>query len=124
MSKDFLIYLCGIHSVFFALFHISFWKLFRWKIKLQRLNLPNRAIVQILNIRMIHVFLLIAILCFVFPKDLHSTDLGKTFLLGISLFWMGRLIEQFIFLRINNKSIHFLTLLILLGSILFLLPIL
>jgi hypothetical protein len=46
------------------------------------------------------------------------------FLGGFSLFWLGRFVEQFVFLRkINHWAVHVLTGLFLLGSVLFALPI-
>ena len=70
---------------------------------LKKLNVANKAIIQIANIRLIYIFLGIAIVCFVFHKELVSSNLGYVFLLGISLFWLGRTIEQFNFLRVKNK---------------------
>ncbi|WP_460907495.1 hypothetical protein [Spirosoma areae] len=117
-----LIYLCGIHSVGFAVFHVFFWRLFRWESQLKKLSLTNRAIMQILNIRLIYISLLVAFLCFRFPVELTTTALGKTFLAGMCLFWLGRTIEQFIFLRINHPTVHIVTALFIIGTVLFALP--
>src|SRR5688572_19860272 len=99
VDKNAIIYLCGLHSMLFAVFHAAFWKLFRWPSALVGLSKENRAITQILNIRLIYVFLFTAFLCFFFTKDLYSTALGRAFLAGMSIFWLGRTVEQFIFLR-------------------------
>ncbi|MGS2740534.1 hypothetical protein [Sinomicrobium sp. M5D2P17] len=99
MTKEIWIYSCGIYSFGFAVFHIFFWKLFRWKDDLQKLSRPNRGIIQILNLRIIYYFIFVGTICFVFPKELGETQLGKFFLAGNALFWTGRTIEQFIFLR-------------------------
>lgn len=77
---------------------------------------------QILNTRLIYVFLLVALLCFCFPVELTTTTLGKTFLAGMSLFWLGRTVEQFIFLHVNNAMTNVLTALFIIGTILFALP--
>ena len=122
MNKDIIIYLCGFHSLGFAIFHLFFWKLFKWKTDLQNISKPNKGIIQIANIRLIYIFLFTAFLCFFFTQDLYTTNLGKAFLIGGSLFWLGRTIEQFIFLRIKHRLIHLLTALFVLGTILFLLP--
>lgn len=119
------LFLCGLYSVAFAIFHLLFWKLFNWKEELDKLSFANRAIVQILNTRIIYFFLFVAFICFVYPEQLLTSDLGKAFLTGISLFWLGRTIEQFIFLKAkNNKVVHILTVIFLAGSILFALPLL
>lgn len=121
---DTIIFLCGLHSLAFAIFHIFFWKLFNWKNELSKLNYANRAIVQILNIRIIFLLFFVAFICFYFADELQHTLFGRVFLAGISLFWIGRTIEQFIFLRINNKYVHLTTLLFVLGAVLFGLPVL
>lgn len=118
-----LVYLCGLYSIGFAVFHMYFWKLFRWKKDLQQLSLANRAIVQIANLRLIYFFIFVGILCFSFPSEMRKTTLGNFFLAGISLFWLGRTIEQFIFLKINHKMVHILSVIFILGIVLYALPI-
>lgn len=117
-----IIYICGIYSFLFGVFHILFWKFFNWKTALQKLTLPNRAIMQILNLRLIYYFFFVAFICFSFPTELHTTELGKVFLIGNSIFWFGRTIEQFVFLQINPIKVHILTFLFVLGIALFALP--
>lgn len=125
MSKmSIIIFLCGLHSVALAIFHILFWKLFNWKSDLKSLSYANRAIIQILNTRLIYFFLFVAFLCFVYPNELVNTNLGKAFLAGICLFWLGRTVEQFIFLKKHNTVIHILTIAFITGAILFALPLL
>ena len=115
MNQEIIIFLCGLHSLFFALFHAGFWKLLHWKTELKKVSLPNRAVMQMLNIQLIIVALLMAYLCFFFAKDLYSTNVGRAILGGMAVFWIVRLIGQFIFLRINNKTVHFVTALIVIG---------
>lgn len=117
-----LIYICGIYSFGFAIFHIFFWRIFDWKNSLKKATLADRAIIQIANLRLIYFFLFVGCICFVYPSDLHGTAFGNFFLAGISLFWLGRTIEQFIFLRLNHKMVHVLTIVFIIGSILFGLP--
>ncbi|MEO6103768.1 MAG: hypothetical protein ABIP44_09050, partial [Pseudoxanthomonas sp.] len=101
MSHDLLVQLCGIHSFAFAGFHLSFWKLFDWRRDLQKTSFATRAVTQILNLRLIYVFAGIGVLCFAFTNELHASPLGRALLLFMSLFWVGRTVEQFVFLRIN-----------------------
>ncbi|CAN5720722.1 hypothetical protein BH10BDE1_BH10BDE1_04290 [soil metagenome] len=117
-----VLFLCGLHSVLFALFHLGFWKIFNWKRELQTASVSTRAILQIANLRLIYLFGGVAVLCFLFPEDLVSTPLGRAFMLGMSLFWVGRLIEQFIFLRYNRLMIHVLSIAFFLGAVLFSVP--
>jgi hypothetical protein len=121
-TQKFIILFCGVFALGFAVFHAFFWKLFNWKEDLKKINVVNRAILQIANLRLIHVFLFVAFVCFVFPEELYTTNMGKAFLVAGSLFWLGRLIEQFIFLNIKNRMVNFLSFLFAIGTILFALP--
>ncbi len=117
-----IIFACGIYNILFALFHFRFWKLFQWDKELNKLSFANRGIMQILNIQICYYFIFTSIICFVFPNDLLKTKLGNWFLIGNSIFWLVRTIQQFIFLNANHYKIHILTFIFMLGSILFLLP--
>ncbi|MCZ4244840.1 hypothetical protein O0955_12575 [Pedobacter sp. HCMS5-2] len=119
-----VIFICGLYNIAFALFHFGFWKIFRWDNDLKKLSFANRGIMQILNIQISYYFILTAIICFVFPKELMTTKLGNWFLTGSSIFWLIRTVQQFIFLRANHYKIHVLTVIFLAGAILFALPVL
>lgn len=122
-TVKYIIYLCGIYALAFAVFHAFFWKLFDWKNDLKKITIANRAIIQIANLRLIYIFLGIAAMCFIFPKDLLSTRLGNAFLLGIAIFWIGRTIEQYVFLNLKNRMLNILTALFILGAVLFASPV-
>ncbi len=124
MSAEAWILLGGLHSLGFALFHLAFWKLFRWPQSLQAAGVANRTIIQIANLRLVYVFLGVAALCFLFPQELAGTPLGRALLFGMSGFWIGRTIEQFVFLRSGTAMVHVLTGLFVLGAVLFALPLL
>ena len=116
MRGETLLYLCGVHSLGFAAFHLAFWKLFDWPAALRQTNIATRAVAQILNLRLIYVFLGMALLCFWLPAELLGTRLGHAVLAGMSLFWIGRTLEQFVFLRYNTALIHGLTASFVLGA--------
>ncbi len=122
MNKDLIVYLCGIHAFGFAVFHMFFWKLFKWKTGLATISKPNRAILQIANIQLIFLLVFVGVVCFCFTKDLYQTNLGRVFLIAISIFWLVRTIQQFIFLRINHWMVHMLTVLFVIGTVLAALP--
>jgi hypothetical protein len=119
-----MILLCGIYALGFAVFHTQFWRLFNWKTDLAKLTWYNRAIMQISNLRLIYFFLFVAAICFLFPVALATTPLGHFFLGGMSLFWLGRAIEQFVFLKSDHRMVHLLTYLFIIGAILFAAPVL
>lgn len=114
-----LLWLCAVHSLGFALFHVAFRKLFDWPRSLRSTTLANRAIIQILNLRLIWVLLCVTAALALLPGEIIGTRLGRALLAAMALFWVGRTIEQFIFLRINDRRVHVLTALFLLGAVLF-----
>lgn len=122
MDGNLPILLGGLHSLGFAAFHLAFWKLFAWKHELALLSRVNRGIVQILNLRLTYVFLGIGVLCLGFPQELRSTSLGRGLLLFMALFWVGRTVEQFVFLRLRHPAVHALTVLFVVGAVLFAIP--
>lgn len=124
MDDQVMIFLCGLYSLGFAVFHSQFWRLFDWKNDLAKLQPANKAIMQIANIRLIYFFVFVAAVCFIFPQELETTFLGKFFMIGMSLFWLGRTIEQFVFLRIKHPMVEVLTYIFILGAIMFAVPVL
>ncbi len=119
-----ILFICGLYNIAFVLFHFGFWKLFQWNKELKKISFANKAIMQILNIQLCYYFIFTAIICFVFPTELLTTKFGNWFLIGSSTFWLIRTIQQFIFLRANRYEIHLLTFIFLIGTVLFLLPVL
>lgn len=124
MDGETLILLGGLHSLGFAIFHMAFWKLFHWPQTLASTSVATRAVTQILNLRLIYVLLGMAALCFFLPHELLGTRLGHALLAGMSLFWVGRTVEQFVFLRYNTLLVHALTVLFVVGALLFAVPLL
>jgi|GEM_PF-1753141 len=58
-----------------------------------------------------------------YPDELIETRLGRVVLAGFSLLWVGRFLEQFVFLRkIRHPMVHLLTAVFLMGAVLFGLP--
>ena len=124
IGMETMIFICGLYNIAFAIFHISFWKIFQWDNDLKKLSFANKAVMQLLNVQIIYYFIFVAFICFTFPTELLTTKFGNYFLLGNSLFWLVRAIQQFIFLRANHYKIHILTVVFIIGTILFALPIL
>ena len=118
-----IVFICGLHSIGFAIFHVFFWKIFNWKKDLASASISTRAIIQIANLRLIYIFFGVGALCFIYPDELLTTTLGRAFLMGMSLFWVGRTVEQFIFLPYNRVMIHVLNALFVLGAALFAIPV-
>jgi hypothetical protein len=121
MHTTFL-FIGGIYNLAFLVFHVFFWNIFRWKADLKSLTDTNRYIMQILNLRLIYVFLVFAAASFCFPESLLSTGFGKFFLISISLFWLGRAIEQVVFFGLKNGVSVALFVIFIIGGILYLVP--
>ena len=119
-----MIWLCAVHSLCFAVLHMGFWKIFNWRQELASCSFNTRVIIQIMNLRLIYFFLAVTYICFAFPEELVSTPLGRAFMIGMSLFWVGRLIEQFIFLHHDSWKIYALSGVFALSAALFAAPLL
>ncbi|WP_324678725.1 hypothetical protein [Hymenobacter sp. GOD-10R] len=113
-----------MYNLLFVVFHGLFWRLFRWRKQLRKLKSANRAIVQILNLRLMYVLGVFGILCLIYTKALLSSSLGHFVLGSTAIFWLGRLIEQFIFLRINSRPVYVLALIFFFGTVLHAFPLL
>jgi len=103
MSAKSVILIGGIYHVAFAIFHLAFWKLFRWKEDLASLSVINQAVMQILNLCLTFVFLIFAYLSICHTSELLTTRLGKALLFLIAVFWFLRAIEQVVFLGLRTK---------------------
>ena len=117
-----MILIGGFYNLGFAIFHLMFWRLFRWKRDLSSLTFINRSVTQILNLCLTFVFLLMAYISFFNTSELIQTNLGKALLVGFSLFWFLRMIEQIIFFGIRNLISIALTLVFLFGCVIYLIP--
>ncbi|RBL89765.1 hypothetical protein DF182_25070 [Chitinophaga flava] len=120
-----LIVICGIHSLIFALFHCLFWNKLNWKNELKKITPNNQAVMQILNLRVIYIFFFHSFLCIYFSTELLYTRLGNAILIGSSLFWIGRTIEQFFFkqlLPFKHPVNIIVTILFIIGSVIYLIP--
>ncbi len=112
----------GIYCLGFAVFHLAFWKVFRWKEDLRSLTYINRAIMQILNLCLTFAFVVFAVPSLAMPRDMVSTDLGRMLLMLIAIFWLLRAGEQVWFFGLRNRvSIAFFAL-FLAGSALYAAP--
>ena len=117
-----LLIIGGIYNLGFGVFHLMFWRIFRWKRDLVKLNFVNRGIMQILNLCLTFMFFVMAYVSFFHMADMLETSLGRAMLIAISLFWFLRMIEQTIFFGIRNKQANIYTVLFSLGCLFYLVP--
>ena len=74
---------------------------------------------QILNLRLIFVFLIFAYISFFNFQEMLTTKLGQTLTLGIALFWGFRSVEQIFYFGVKKFASNLLLLLFLFGTILY-----
>jgi hypothetical protein len=120
--RNTLLSVAGFYCFVFVVFHLSFWKLFRWKSDLQRLTPLNRAVMQVLNLRLTYVLLVAGIALLLFQESMCATDLGRFVLGAMSLFWLMRAIEQIVFFGLSKVISTVLLVVFLIGGALFAIP--
>lgn len=87
--------LTGFLLMALGLFHVFFPKYFKWKEEFSRVSTINRQMMYVHSFFIAFVVILIGLLCVTAAPDLLTTPLGKRICLGISIFWIVRLIIQF-----------------------------
>lgn len=112
----------GLFHLGFAVFHLSFWKLFRWKEDLASLSRINRAVMQILNLCLTYVFVVVGVVSIVYRREMVSTGLGRGLLVAIAVFWFLRLVEQIIFFGLRGRRTSIFSVLCFIGGLVYLLP--
>jgi hypothetical protein len=123
MEKIILI-IGGIYNLGFAIFHIFFWKIFRWKADLRSVMEINKGIMYVMNLCLIYVFLFFSYVSIFHYDLLLASKLGSIVLIFMSLFWFFRAVEQVIFFDIKKPVSIIFTIVFLIGGILYLFPLL
>jgi hypothetical protein len=92
----------SLYNLLFAVFHLLFWKIFKWDMELSKLSFLNRAVMQVLNLCLTFCFLLFSYISFFHTSELLTTGLGHAVLVGIAVFWLLRAAEQVIFFKLKH----------------------
>ncbi|MBI5423112.1 MAG: hypothetical protein HZA32_03440 [Opitutae bacterium] len=90
MSAGGWILAAAVFNAAFGLFHLGFWKLFRWREELPRLSAINRGVVPVLNIMLTYVFFAVALAQATLREAWVATPLGRAALVGVTGFWVLR----------------------------------
>jgi len=99
MKPQLWIYAAAGYNVALALFHLGFWRMFRWREELAKLHPVNRGVMQVMNIMLVLTFLFFAGLQVTMAAELAADRIGRMVLAGMMLFWMIRAGLQPIFWR-------------------------
>ncbi|WP_298506320.1 hypothetical protein [uncultured Maribacter sp.] len=86
----------GVLCMALALVHIIFPKYFHWKKELRSLSLVNKQMMEIHTIFIAVTVFLMGLLCVSSATEIIETSLGKKIALGLGVFWLLRLIIQFV----------------------------
>lgn len=117
-----LIFIGGFFHLAFFVFHLFFWRLFDWRRDLSRLKPVNRGIMQVLNLRLMWIFLVFAYVSFFHADALLTTDLGRAILISIALAWAARAVEQVVFFKLKSSISAAFFLVFLFGACLYFSP--
>ena len=109
----------GIYTTALIVFHLLFWRIFKWPETLAPLNYVNRATMQVLNISLTFIFFIFAYISFAHTAELLNTGLGRAVLALISMLWLFRAALQLVFYGWRHKASAALAVYFLLGAILY-----
>ena len=86
----------GYVMIFLAVVHGAFPRRFNWEKEFSTVSLINRQMMYVHTLFIALIVLLMGILCISSSKDLIETVLGKRICMGLAIFWITRLIIQFV----------------------------
>jgi hypothetical protein len=96
------LYAGGVLHAGWAIFHLFFPRIFKWREALPQMDIINRNIYQVLNLCLTFYFVAVAYLSLVFAPEMLGSALGRKIIAIIGAFWLLRLGLQFRFF----KAVH------------------
>lgn len=102
--KEILVIVGGIFTLGIAIFHLQFWRIFKWNTELQLLMPVNRAIMQVLNLCLTFLFIGFAYISFSHTHELVSSSLGNAFISMVAIFWILRSFYQWYFFNLKSRT--------------------
>lgn len=121
--SEILIWAGGVYNILLIIFHLSFWRIFNWHEELENISFLNRATVPVLNISLTFIFFIFAYLSFAHTQELIYSELGRSLLVLMSLFWIARALQQIIFFKLKHWGSWAFAFYFTLGGVLYGLPI-
>lgn len=80
----------GWFDIGFALFHLAFWKLFRWREAAAAVGRVNAGLLQVLNVQLVLLFAGFGLLFILHAEYGFAGALGRDVLLVWTAFWVLR----------------------------------
>lgn len=90
MKPEHWMLLAAMFNGALALFHVAFWKLFRWREQLPKLHPVNRGALQVMNLMLIYAGLAVAVGQLGWRNDWVGTPLGRAATASMAGFWFVR----------------------------------
>ena len=112
----------GIYMLGLVVFHVLFWRIFKWPETMMSTNEINRSTIQVLNLTITFIFAIFAYISFVHTDELLNTGLGKAVLILISMLWLFRATLQLVFYDARHKASIGLTIYFLVGAVFYGVP--
>lgn len=103
-TQRILLYVAGIVNLFFVTFHLAFYKMFNWNVDLNNLAILNRAIFLTYHCICILVLFFMATVSLFQAKALLETKLKYSVLGMFILFYIVRIVSEFIFFGYTSSS--------------------
>lgn len=92
----------AVFNAALGVFHLGFWRLFRWSEELPRLSVINRGVMQVLNLMLAYVFFAVAATQWFFTPAWTATPLGRVGTGIVAGFWLLRaLLQPFFWPRVR-----------------------
>lgn len=105
------LYTAGVLTIFVAIFHSSFYKLFRWKAEYRNISDLNKKIFYVIHLALLLLLLGMGIITLIYTQEL-SECIGLSLGINVffSLFWLWRTIYQIFFF--TGKLLHYILILL------------
>lgn len=102
--------LTALYQLFFAAFHLRFWKRYRWDFDLRHASEFTRKIIRILSILLAFQLCAFALVLICFRDSIAATPIGIAVLLQIAAFWAARLVlHLMLFEGLHARSVRWLS---------------
>jgi hypothetical protein len=96
------LFIGGLYHLAFAVFHLFFGRIFKWKFSLLLTPSVNRAVMRVMNLCLVFLFIAISGISFFGKEVLLNQTAGKWILAFIAGFWFWRALLQVVFFGVRK----------------------
>jgi hypothetical protein len=99
------IYVGGILTILIALFHTRFYRMFNWEGDFKKIALLNQRVLYTVHLALLFLFFMLGSLSIIYARELsQGFGLAFGFNLASALFWVWRLVWQFVYFKKRSKQ--------------------